>query len=72
MVTLSIIAVVGAWATLALLAGEMRRQQQEIDLAREIAARKADREAALQAAAADLMARAGKSAPNRPAARSAR
>jgi hypothetical protein len=69
MVTIAIIAVAGAWVVLALFTGEMRRQNQEIELAAQIAARKATREAAMAAAAAELIAKATAKprSPNRSA-----
>lgn len=57
MVTTVIIAAVCAWVLLALFSGEMRRQANAIDLAAQIAARKAERDAAAAAAAADLLAK---------------
>ena len=44
-----IITVLGTWAVLSLLGGEMQRQRQEMDLAREIEARRAARKAELAA-----------------------
>jgi hypothetical protein len=66
MVTMTLIAVAGAWTVLALFASEMRRQANDIELAAQIAARKAQREAIAAAAAAELIAKAKSSASRSP------
>ena len=63
---MTLIAVAGAWTLLALFAGELRRQHNDIEQAAKIAARKAEREAMAAADAAELIARAKSSASRSP------
>ncbi len=57
-------AILGAWAALSLFGGEMQRQKQDLDLAREMEARRAARKAAAEAQLV-IEARAAKNQPTR-------